>query len=277
MSKPIAERIAVSTWSLHRTMGTTYPHDLASNDVGPVEETYGEVGESLLDLPAALRNHGYHRMELVSFHLPSRDPVYLDELKSQLASEEVVLQTLLIDAGDITDPVHGARDTAWIGKWIETANALGAENARIIAGKQAPTPETLELSVSRLKALADGNAGSPVRLVTENWHALLPSAREVNFVLDRLEGRVGLLADFGNWRGPGKYAELEQIIGRAELTHAKATFNDGVLDADDYGRIVDMAEAAGYAGPYTLIFDNDIPGEWAGLALERDFIVNGRG
>lgn len=277
MPKPIAERIAVSTWSLHRHMGTSYPHDLSTDAIPSAEETYGPVGESLLDLPAALSNHGYHRMELVSFHLPSRDPIYIDELRGQLRDENVVLQTLLIDAGDITDPVNGARDAAWIARWIETANALGAGNARIIAGKQAPTPATLDLSVARLKSLADGNAGSPVRLVTENWHALLPGAREVNYVLDRLDGRIGLLADFGNWRGPGKYAELEQIIGRAELTHAKATFDDGALDAEDFGRIVDMAEAAAYAGPYTLIFDNDSPGEWAGLAAERDFIIERAG
>jgi sugar phosphate isomerase/epimerase len=255
-------------------MGTSYPHDLTTDAIGPAEETYGTVGESLLDLPAALHNHGYGRMELVSFHLPSRDPVYLGELRAQLQGEDVVLQTLLIDAGDIADPVNGARDAAWIAGWIEIANAPGAENARIIAGKQAPTAEALDLSVQRLKALADGNSGSPVRLVTENWHALLPGAREVNHVLDRLEGRIGLLADFGNWRGPGKYAELEQIIGRSELTHAKASFDGGALDAEDYGRIVDMAEAAGYSGPYTLIFDNDSPDEWAGLAVERDFIVN---
>src|SRR3569833_3684007 len=203
MPQPIAERIAVSTWSLHRLMGTSYPHDLTTTAIPGAEETYGPVGESLLDLPAVLHNHGYHRMELVSFHLPSRDPIYIDELRSQRRDENVVLQTLLIDAGDLADPVNGARDAAWIAKWIETANALGAENARIIAGKQVPTPEALDLSVARLKALADGNAGSSVRLVTENWHALLPGAREANYVLDRLDGRIGLLADFGNWRGPG--------------------------------------------------------------------------
>jgi hypothetical protein len=26
-------------------------------------------------------------------------------------------------------------------------------------------------------------------------------------------------------------------------------------------------------GPYTLIFDSEIPGEWDGLAAERDFII----
>jgi sugar phosphate isomerase/epimerase len=273
MPSPIQDRIAVSTWSLHRHLGTTYPHYIPTL-IGPVEETYGEGTESLLDLPSALHNHGYHRMELVSFHLPSRDPVYLGELRDQLKATGVVLQTLLIDAGDITHPEHGARDQAWIASWIEIANELGAEHARLIAGKQKPTPETLDRSVAGLRALADGNAGSSVRLTTENWFDLLPSPAEVSYVLDRLEGKVGLLGDFGNWKGPGKYDALAQIFGRAELCHAKATFIDGELDAEDYGRCVDLAEAAGYTGPYTLIFDNDLPGEWDGLAIERDFIIN---
>lgn len=274
MPSSIQDRIAVSTWSLHRHLGTTYPHDLSTTAIGPVQETYGEGTESLLDLPSALANHGYHRMELVSFHLPSRDPVYLGELRDQLKISEVRLQTLLIDAGDVTHPEHGTRDQAWIASWIGIANELGAEHARIIAGKQAPSKETLDRSVAALRALADGNAGSNVRLTTENWFNLLPSAKEVNEVLDRLEGKVGLLGDFGNWKGADKYDELAKIFGRAELCHAKAGFIDGDLDAEDYGRCVDLAEAAGYTGPYTLIFDSEIPGEWDGLAIERDFIVN---
>jgi sugar phosphate isomerase/epimerase len=275
MPSPIQDRIAVSTWSLHRHLGTTYPHNLASTEIGPMAETYGPGSESLLDLPSALNNHGYHRMELVSFHLPSRDPVYLGELRAQLSTTGVRLQTLLIDAGDVTDPVNGARDQAWIASWIDIANLLGAEHARIIAGKQAPSPVTLDRSVEALRALADGNAGSSVRLTTENWFNLLPSAKEVAYVLDRLEGKVGLLGDFGNWKGADKYDELAKIFGRAELCHAKASFVDGDLDAEDYGRCVDLAEAAGYTGPYTLIFDSEVPvNEWEGLAIERDFIVS---
>ncbi|HEX4296519.1 MAG TPA: sugar phosphate isomerase/epimerase [Devosia sp.] len=274
MPTPAADRIAVSTWSLHRLMGTTYPHDLSTDAVGAAAETYGPVTEPLLDIPAALHNHGFHRMELVSFHLPSRDPVYLGELRAELDEAGVLLQTLLIDAGDITDPVNGARDEAWIARWIETANELGAAHARIIAGKQPPTREAIDRSVTALRRLADGNAGSAVRLATENWFELLGNAAMVNEVLDRLEGKVGLLADFGNWRGAGKYGELAKIFGRAELCHAKASFPDGMLDTDDYGRCVDLAEAAGYAGPYTLIFDADTPEEWRGLEIERDFIVS---
>ena len=269
-----ADRIAVSTWSLHRLLGTTYPHDLTTLEVGAMQETYGAGEESLLGLPSVLNNHGYHRLEIVSFHLRSRDQIYLGELRDQLRIANVRLQTLLIDAGDITHPEHGARDQRWIAGWIETANELGADNARIIAGKQRPSPETLERSVNALRQLADGNAGSSVRLVTENWFDLLPRPEQVHYVLDRLEGSVGLLGDFGNWSGPDKYADLASIFTRAELCHAKAQFIDGDLNEADYEQCVRLAEEAGYTGPYTLIFDSEIPSEWHGLAQERDFILS---
>ncbi len=274
MTTIAADRIAVSTWSLHRLLGTTYPHDLTSNDVGQMQETYGEGDESLLGLPSVLANHGYHRLEIVSFHLRSRDPIYLGELRDQLRIANVTLQTLLIDAGDISHPEHGARDQKWIAGWIEVANELGAEHARVIAGQQPPTRDALDRSVKALAALAEGNAGSPVRLVTENWGKLLVEPAHVHYLLDRLDGRIGLLGDFGNWSGPDKYSDLKSILGRAELCHAKASFIDGDLDEVDYGACVRLAEEAGYKGPYTLIFDSEIPPEWNGLAIERDFITS---
>lgn len=266
------ERIAVSTWSLHRLLGSTYPHDLTTDAVGEMVETYGEGSESLLGLPSVLANHGYKRLEIVSFHLRSRDPIYLGELRNQLDVAGVTLQTLLIDAGDITDPVNGARDTRWIAGWIEVANQLGAENARIIAGQQAPTPETIARSATALRQLAAGNAGSPVRLVTENWGKLLINPEAVHALLDQTEGQIGLLADFGNWSGEDKYEALRSIFPRASLCHAKANFADGQLDELDYGLCVQAAEEAGYKGPYTLIFDAEHPHEWTGLELEREFI-----
>ena len=273
MAEP-ENRIAVSTWSLHRLLGTTYPHDLSTDLISDGEDTYGEGEESLLGLPSVLANHGYHRLEIVSFHLRSRDPVYLGELRDQLQKADVTLQTLLVDAGDMTDPVHGARDTRWIAGWLDVARELGAENARIIAGKQALSPETMAGSVAGFQQLLAANAGSPLRLVTENWFDLLSTPAAVHELLDRLEGQVGLLADFGNWKGPDKYTGLASIFPRAELCHAKADFSNGALDEADYGQCVGIAEEAGYTGPYTLIFDADHPSEWHGLAQERDFILN---
>lgn len=269
-----ASRIAVSTWSLHRLLGTTYPHDLSTAAVSDGEDTYGEGEESLLGLPSVLANHGYQRLEIVSFHLRSRDAVYLGELRDQLKVSGVTLQTLLIDAGDMTDPLVGERDTNWIAGWIDVANALGAENARVIAGKQPTSSEALERSVLGFRELLAANAGSPMRIVTENWFDLLSTPEAVHVLLDQLDGQVGLLADFGNWTGPDKYEGLKSIFPRASLCHAKADFSGGQLDEADYGLCLAAAEEAGYAGPYTLIFDADQPGEWAGLAQERDFILS---
>ncbi|WDR06745.1 TIM barrel protein [Devosia rhodophyticola] len=267
-----ADRIAISTWSLHRMMGTTYPHDLDSLAITSAQETYGEVNESLLDIPSAIANHGINRLEICSFHLPSRDPVYLGELRDALARVDVQLQTLLIEAGDISDAATSQRDTDWIAHWVETANILGAKHARVIAGKQKPSLEALDLSAKALASLADRNAGGTTRLVVENWFDLLPKPAQVNDLLDRLDGRVGLNADFGNWSGPNKYADLSAIFGRAELCHAKASFKDGQMDEGDYAQCLSAAEEAGYAGPYTLIFDAETPSEWDGIAIEKTFV-----
>ncbi|MCC7271061.1 MAG: sugar phosphate isomerase/epimerase, partial [Alphaproteobacteria bacterium] len=48
MPTPLPDRIAVSTWSLRRRLGTTYPHDLTTEAIPPAQETYGEGSESLL-------------------------------------------------------------------------------------------------------------------------------------------------------------------------------------------------------------------------------------
>jgi sugar phosphate isomerase/epimerase len=268
----IDERFAVSSWSLHRRLGATHPHDLDSDRVGPAEQTYGPGEITLLQLSGEVAPNGISRLEICSFHLPSRDGSYLAELKSSLASAGVRLQTLLIEAGDLSDPRTAARDAGWISGWVEIANELGAENARIIAGKQKPTREALDLAARGLKEIAERNAGSSVKLVTENWFDLLSKPEHVHYLLEQTGGKIGLNGDFGNWTGAGKYDDLASIFGRATLCHAKANFSAGIMDREDYGRCVDVAERAGYAGPYTLIFDSSEPGEWEGVAMERAFI-----
>ena len=268
------ERIAVSSWSLHRLLGVTFPHDLKTNAVGRREETFGPAKAELIDLPRLVAEHGIGRLEICSFHLPSRDSDYLADLKAAIQAAGIGLQTLLIEAGDLSDPATADRDAAWISGWVEVAAELGAENARIIAGKQKPEKPALDLAAAKLREIAARNSGSPVRLVTENWFDLLPTPDEVHYLLDATDGLIGLNGDFGNWNGPRKYEWLGAIFGRASVCHAKASYRDGVMDAADYGRCVDVAEAAGYGGPYTLIFDSDKPGEWTGIEEEKAFILD---
>ena len=265
-------RIAVSTWSLHRKLGYSHANGPAGNENAPSMPTWGPGEIKLFDLPAALRAHGYGRVEICHFHVALLDPVYLEELRSAFTEQGVTIQTLLIDDGDITNTATRARDMAWINKWIGVAGRLGAVHARVIAGKQKPTPENMVLSVSGLTHLMNSAASHGVKLVTENWFDLTATPVEVHKILDQVPG-LGLLADMGNWGGPTKYQDLTAIFARAQLCHAKAAFSAGQkLDEADYGACVDLAELVGYEGPYTLVFADD-GDEWEGLAQERAFVL----
>lgn len=269
MANQKGRRLSVSTWSLHRTLGN------AAN-YGPGQELAARAngGVPLLELPAKLAAFGIHTLEICHFHLPTRDRGYLRELRGAMQEAGVEPFTLLVDAGDITDPAHGERDLQWIGEWIEDAAELGMERARVIAGKSQPSADALDASIRGLRRLADRAGAVGVRLATENWLALMATPAEVLSVLDALDGRLGLCVDFGNWRGPGKYDDLAALMPYAESFHAKCHFDeDGRMDREDYVRCLELARAATHAGPYTLIYDGPDADEWAGLDAERAVVT----
>lgn len=245
--------LAVSTWSLDRTLRST----------------------ELIEVPAELRRRGFQSVQFCHFHLPSREPSYLEELRSALASAEIGLDALLIDDGDLTDPDSVEDHQAWIGGWLDTAIELGADKARVIAGKSTPTPELLATSSRRLVQLA--RAHPQIRVVTENWFDLLPTAADVRAVLEPTDGQVGLLIDLGNWTGETKYDELAAVADLAETCHAKCHSRSGGdtgLDLEDYRRSLQVLADSGYTGPLALVYDGTIYGErgddeWAGLEHER--------
>lgn len=258
------KQVSVSTWSLHRTLGRPTPY---GPDGAPAPAT---GGLALIDLPERLVAADLHMLEICHFHLPRRDPAYLDELAAALRAADVTLFSLLIDAGDMTHPDHAPRDLAWMAGWMEVAARLGAARVRVSGGKAAPSDAALAACVTGMRTLADQAEAHGLRLMTENWHATLSTPAAVLHVLDSLEGRVGLCVDFGNWSGASKYTSLEAVMPRGESCHAKAeTVADSGIDVADFRRCVALAEATGFTGPYTLIYDGPRSDEWAGLAQTR--------
>jgi sugar phosphate isomerase/epimerase len=231
-------------------------------------------GLSLIELPAKLKDFGIHTLEICHFHLPTRDKGYLAELRETLAEAGVEPFSLLVDAGDMTDPAHGESDLAWISQWFDDAAALGVERVRVSAGKSQPSAEALAASVKGFRRLADRADTVGVRLTTENWMALMASPKEVLHVLDALDGRLGLCVDFGNWRGPTKYADLAALMPHGESFHAKCHFeSDGTMDKEDFIACLELARTASKAGPYTLIYDGPDADEWGGLEQERAVVL----
>lgn len=265
-------RLSVSTWSLHRALGR--PAFYGPDDDQIPSETHQRGAFSLLELPERIATFGISTLEICHFHLPSRDPGYLAELRGAIDDAGVELWSLLVDAGDVTDPIHGARDAAWITGWIDTTARLGARRMRVIAGKADATPATLARSREALAALATDARNHGIRLMTENWFGLLARPQTVLQLLDALDGQVGLCFDFGNWSGATKYDDLAMIAPRAESCHAKAHFASGSIDAADYTRCYEITHSAGFSGPYTLIYDGPDDNEWNGLTSERAIAQN---
>jgi sugar phosphate isomerase/epimerase len=235
---------------------------------GPREpDRHGTPQVSLLELPNELSKRGYRSMQLCHFHLPSREDAYIADFRAALNEAQIDLHALLIDDGDITDPAHGERDTAWIAQWLATAEALGARHARVIAGKQPASAETVACSIERLKILAKGTI---VRVETENWFSLLETPEVVLQVLDTLEDHVGLCADWGNWPRPRKYRDLSRIMPRAETCHAKLEFvTPNALDEEDAAACLDIARRAAFTGTYVLVNGGAGESEWEALDLQR--------
>lgn len=265
-------RLSVSTWSVHRSLGDPALHGPA--DAGIPIHTHNHGALTLLELPARIAQHGIKTLEICHFHLPSLDDAYLAQLRKAIEDAGVELWQVLADAGDITHPADGERDEKWIAQWIDVAHKLGAKRVRVIAGKQKPTRENLAKSRDAILRLNEVAQPLGIRLVTENWFDLLDTPDDVLWLLDQTQGQLGLCLDFGNWKGERKYAGLAAIAPMAESCHAKPQFtSDGAVEPSDYTRCLDITKAAGFAGPYTLIYDGPSADEFAGLEAEKRIVL----
>jgi sugar phosphate isomerase/epimerase len=247
-------RLSLTSWSLHRSL---------------------ESGAlSLAVLPGRMRAAGIGTLEVCHFHLADVPAALaqgdtLPQLRAALDDAGVELFSLLIDTGDISaaDPQRRQADLALIAGWIDVAAALGARCARVVGGEASPDDEAaLERATAGLRQLAAHARERGLRVTTENFRALLSTAANCNRVLDALDGAVGLCADIGNFPAASRLAEFSAVVGRAEVVHAKASYDDaGRILADDVRRCLEASVAAGFDGPYTLVYDR--PGDsWAGIA-----------
>lgn len=262
-------RASVSTWALHPLLGTVSAGRPGEPDARLMAHRPGTI--DLLDVPQQLAAHGFRTMELCHFHIPDTGQTYLDELRGRCETHGVELWSLLIDDADISDPVHSDRDRDWVAAWIDRASLLGARCARVIAGKQPPTPEALARSVVQLRSLSFEGYVRGVRILTENWYDLLSAPENVTSVMEGCGGAVGLNFDFGNWTGPHKYQQLAEIAQWAEGCHAKCGYSDGTPDSADFRKCLQVTQTAGFSGPYSLVHGepDDV---WGSLETQRQLL-----
>ncbi len=261
---------AVATASLNRTLGRYSAPDSSVNGGRFLRNEPDPDRLDLLDLPAELRRRGYGAVQINHFHLPSRDAVYLAELGSALAGNDIALDAVLVDDGDLTHPTDATHHEAWLGGWIETAAELGAKRVRVCAGRQQPTPETLRKGGEGLARLAA--AHPQIRVLTENWMELLPNLDAWRAVREITGDSVGLLFDFGNWKEPDWYEQLAQIAPLAETCHAKCNFTPDGPKREDYRQALGLLKDVDYDGAMVLIYLGADDDEWGCLDVEWEIV-----
>lgn len=230
----------------------------------------------LLDLPAEASRRGYQAIEVCHFHFPRTDSAYLAELRATFLAANVRFDTLLLDYGDLTsaDERRRAADAEFIRRWIGIAAQAGAKQIRVIAGDAAPTDgAAIAQSAAALAELAGYAATLGVRVITENFKALASTAESCLKLLAQAGDKVGMIDDFGNFKGPAKYDEIAAIAPRSVSVHAKAAYDDaGLPDVPEFVRCLDAVKATEFAGAYVLIYDG--PGDmWEGLERIKRIVL----
>jgi Xylose isomerase-like TIM barrel len=262
MKTSVPRRVSLSSWAVHHWLGYAL-EDSPTRTGSPVDTS------RLLELPAKARAHGIRTLELCHFHLPRFDPAFLTEFGKAAKLEGVQLFSLLIDDGDLSHPEHDRRDRDWIADWMKVAAQLGFERVRVIAGKQVPTPETLERAREHLAHLIGLADSLELRLTVENWQALFSHPEPLLWMFDQLEGKLGLCLDFGNWHGPTRHADLKRIAHLAESCHAKCEFDaDGQPDLEEFRTCLELMRNVDFYGPFTLVQGLEVD-EWESLNVQQ--------
>ena len=218
---------AVSTVTLAKALGS--PRYLLDADAGKQVGTVAQPPAiDLLDVPAAAAARGFHSFDLSVYHLPSIERGYLADLRSAFEAAKVELFQLLIDTGDVDSPDSDERGAgiAHIKRWMEIAVELGASGVRYVPGDSEATPATIRASAEAFRELADYAVECGLRPATENFRRFNLKADDLLAVLEGSERDYGVVADFGNARGPDKYETLEKIMPRATSIHAWAEVDE---------------------------------------------------
>ncbi|MFD0671192.1 sugar phosphate isomerase/epimerase family protein [Cohnella sp. GCM10027633] len=269
--------LSVSTWSLHRLLGplrwTVWNAETGAHDTHIDEQPQLHT---LLELPAVAAARGYRAIEVCHFHFPRTDAEYLTELRAAFDAAGVRFDTLLLDYGDLTttDDRRREADLELIRRWIDIASLAGARQIRVVAGEAEPTDEAaIARSAASLAQLAHYAASKGVRVITENFKPLTSTADSCLRLLKQAGKAVGMITDFGNFKGDAKYADLAAIAPRSVSVHAKAAYDDeGLPDVSEFVRCLEAVKAARFDGAYVLIYDG--PGDmWEGLERIKRIVL----
>lgn len=258
------ERIAVSTWSLHRHMGPVW---------STVLDQYGEhqfVSEGefpedipLLDFPRFVReSYGLGLVELCQMHFPTSDREYLDELRGRIAEVGCRVVNVPIDVGNIStyDADSRRQDLANIKRWMDVAAYIGSPCVRVNSGRQPEGQEDISITIASYKELLAHAAELGIQVLLENHGGISAKPRNIYRLIEDIgSDRFRLCPDFGNFDESVRYEALGMMFPFAAMAHVKTwRFDDsGMAVGYDFDRVMNIMRESNYRGPLSVEFEGE--------------------
>ncbi|MCF3648758.1 sugar phosphate isomerase/epimerase family protein [Synoicihabitans lomoniglobus] len=209
---------------------------------------------TLLDVPGYYqRRFDLNQVEFWSYHFESLDRGYLVKLRAALDIAGSRLINIQIDTDynlAAEDPARRAASIAEVKRWIDAAVLLGSTSVRANPGNG-----PIENAIASMREVNTYAADHGIVLLNEN-HFGIEMDPAVHLRIREEAGPENLytLPDFGNYSDDARFDALAKILPYAYLISAKAVRFDaeGNHQPYDYDRCVQMSEAAGFKGIYSV-------------------------
>ena len=266
IKKPMAFKISLAEWSLHRA--------LQSKEIDHLD--FYSVAKKEFDISA---------VEYVNtfFFNKARDATYLKEMKTR--ADDLSVKSLLImcdNEGNLGDPDDSKRKTAVENhyKWAEAAKFLECHSIRVNARSEGSYDEQIELAADGLRRLAEFGDSIGINTIVENHGGLSSNGKWLSAVMEKVDHpRIGTLPDFGNFRLEGeewydRYQGVRELMPYAKAVSAKSHEfdSDGNEINTDYYKMMKIVLDASYNSHVGIEYEGTAHSEMEGIRLTLELL-----
>ncbi len=266
IKKPVAFKISLAEWSLHRA--------LRSKDIDHLD--FYSIAKNKFDISA---------VEYVNtfFFDKAKDATYLKEMKTRAHDLNVKSLLIMCDSEvNLGDPDNIKRKTAVENhyKWAEAAKFLGCHSIRVNARSEGSYHEQIELAADGLRRLTEFSDSMGINTIVENHGGLSSNGKWLSAVMEKVDHpRMGTLPDFGNFRLEGdewydRYQGMKELMPYAKAVSAKSHEFDekGNETGSDFYRIMNIVLDAGYKGYVGIEYEGSVHTEMKGIRLTNELL-----
>ena len=266
IKKPVAFKISLAEWSLHRA--------LRSKDIDHLD--FYSIAKNKFDISA---------VEYVNtfFFDKAKDATYLKEMKTRAHDLNVKSLLIMCDSeGNLGDPDNSKRKTAVENhyKWAEAAKFLGCHSIRVNARSEGSYHEQIELAADGLRRLTEFSDSMGINTIVENHGGLSSNGKWLSAVMEKVDHpRMGTLPDFGNFRLEGdewydRYQGVRELMLYAKAVSAKSHEFDtsGNETGTDYYKMMKIVLDSGYNGYVGIEYEGTTHSEMEGIRLTLELL-----